>query len=114
VCYQTRDLIEAVSADGATLANLRVDGGMARNNYVLQKLADLLDCEVHRPEIAETTALGAAYVAGLQTGAFESLEAITSRWQLDQVFTPSKPPSWRKARYAGWLNAIKRTTQNID
>jgi glycerol kinase len=114
VCYQTRDLIEAVSADGATLANLRVDGGMARNNYVLQKLADLLDCEVHRSAIAETTALGAAYVAGLQTGAFESLEAITSRWQLDQVFTPSKPPSWRKARYAGWLNAIKRTTQNID
>jgi glycerol kinase len=109
VCYQTRDLVEAIAADGADLQTLRVDGGMVSNNYLLQKLADLLDCEVHRPTVQETTALGAAYVAGLHVGLFASLEEIEAKWQLDRAFTPVKDASWRQARYQGWLQAVGRT-----
>jgi glycerol kinase len=109
VCYQTRDLVEAIAADGADLRTLRVDGGMVSNNYLLQKLADLLDCEVHRPTVQETTALGAAYVAGLHVGLFASLEEIEAKWQLDRAFTPVKDASWRQARYQGWLQAVGRT-----
>ncbi|MDA1372415.1 MAG: glycerol kinase GlpK [Proteobacteria bacterium] len=109
VCYQTRDLVGAIERDGASLKILRVDGGMARNDYVLQKLADLLNCEVHRPRITETTALGAAYVAGLQAGLFASLEEIAGKWQLEQAFSPAKDEQWRERQYAGWLDAVSRT-----
>ncbi|MDP6537222.1 MAG: glycerol kinase GlpK [Gammaproteobacteria bacterium] len=109
VCYQTRDLVDAIAADGAALQQLRVDGGMARNDYVLQKLADLLNCEVHRPVITETTALGAAYVAGLQAGLFEDLDQISIKWQLQHAFLPEKGLRWREQQYAGWLDAINRT-----
>jgi glycerol kinase len=109
VCYQTRDLVEAIAADGAVLSTLRVDGGMVKNNYVLQKLADVLDAEVHRPEIIETTALGAAYMAGLQLGLFSSLEEISEKWQLQQAFKPAKDASWREQQYQGWQNAVART-----
>lgn len=109
VCYQTRDLIEAIAADGGSLQALRVDGGMVNNNFLLQKLADVLACEVHRPTITETTALGAAYVAGLQAGLFASLEQIQDKWQLDRIATPEKDQQWRQARYQGWLDAVGRT-----
>jgi glycerol kinase len=109
VCYQTKDLVEAIEADGARLATLRVDGGMSNNDYVLQKLADVLDCQVHRPVITETTALGAAYVAGLQAGLFDCLQSIAAKWQLDRAFAPAKDDAWRKARYSGWLDAVNRT-----
>ena len=109
VCYQTKDLVMAMAADGATLSSLRVDGGMANNNYVLQKLADLLDCEVHRPLVAETTALGAAYVAGLQAGLFSSVEEIAAKWQLDRSFQPQMGEQWRESQYRGWLDAVDRT-----
>ena len=109
VCYQTKDLVMAMAADGATLSCLRVDGGMANNNYVLQKLADLLDCEVHRPVVAETTALGAAYVAGLQAGLFSSVEEIAAKWQLDRSFQPQMNEQWRESQYRGWLDAVDRT-----
>lgn len=109
VCYQTRDLVEAIAADGAVLSTLRVDGGMVKNNYVLQKLADVLDAEVHRPEIIETTALGAAYMAGLQQGLFSSLEEISEKWQLQQAFKPAKDESWREQQYQGWQEAVART-----
>ncbi|MAC70897.1 MAG: glycerol kinase [Gammaproteobacteria bacterium] len=109
VCYQTRDLVEAIAADGAVLSTLRVDGGMVKNNYVLQKLADVLDAEVHRPEIIETTALGAAYMAGLQLGLFSSLEEISEKWQLQQAFKPAKDASWREQQYQGWQDAVART-----
>ena len=109
VCYQTRDLVEAIAADGAVLSTLRVDGGMVKNNYVLQKLADVLDAEVHRPEIIETTALGAAYMAGLQLGLFNSLEEISEKWQLQQAFKPAKDASWREQQYQGWQDAVART-----
>lgn len=109
VCYQTRDLVDAIAADGATLSTLRVDGGMVKNNYVLQKLADVLGAEVHRPEIIETTALGAAYMAGLQQGLFNSLEEISEKWRLQQAFTPEKDASWRDQQYQGWQDAVART-----
>lgn len=109
VCYQTKDLVEAIAADGASLSSLKVDGGMANNNFVTQKLADLLDCEVQRPTITETTALGAAYIAGLQAGVFSSLEEISQKWQLDQAFEPAKDQSWRDTQYSGWNAAVKKT-----
>jgi glycerol kinase len=109
VCYQTRDLAEAIAADGASLETLRVDGGMINNDYLLQKLADILACEVHRPTVTETTALGAAYVAGLQAGIYDSLDQIESKWQLDKATKPEKDEQWRQARYRGWLDAVGRT-----
>ena len=109
VCYQTKDLVDAIAADGASLNSLKVDGGMANNNYVTQMLADLLDCEVQRPIITETTALGAAYIAGLQAGVFSSIDEITKKWQLDQAFKPAKDDTWRTAQYKGWKKAVERT-----
>lgn len=108
VCYQTKDLVEAIAADGAQLSTLRVDGGMVKNNYVLQKLADVLDAEVHRPAITETTALGAAYMAGLHQGVFDSLDAIAAKWQLESAFTPQSNADWRSRQYAGWQDAVAR------
>ncbi|WP_439134428.1 glycerol kinase GlpK, partial [Pseudomaricurvus sp.] len=82
VCYQTRDLLEAMAADGATLpSTLRVDGGMVQNNWLVQFLANLLNSDVERPQITETTALGAAYLAGLYTGVFESTQQIQELWR---------------------------------
>jgi glycerol kinase len=109
VCYQTCDLQEAIAADGAALKTLRVDGGMVANDYLLQCLANILGCRVDRPEVIETSALGVAYLAGLRKGIFTSLEDIASRWRLQKSFAPQKDEAWRKTRYAGWLNAVKRT-----
>lgn len=109
VCYQTRDLVEAIAADGEPLSRLRVDGGMVANDIFLQSMADILGCCVDRPQVIETTALGAAYLAGLQAGVFPSLEAIADRWQLDRAFSPRKDAAWREARYAGWKDAVRRT-----
>jgi glycerol kinase len=107
--YQTKDLIDAIVSDGALLSALRVDGGLTNNNYFNEKLADILNHEIHRPVITETTALGAAYVAGLQAGIFTSLDAIAKNWQLDQRFIPSKGKAWRDKQYTGWKLAVKKT-----
>ena len=85
---------------------------MANNDYVMQKLSDLIDVEVLRPKLTETTALGAAYVAGLQAGIFKSLEEITEKWQLQQCFEPLKDASWRETQYSGWLDSVARTRTN--
>ena len=107
--YQTKDLMDAIKADGATLAELRVDGGLSTNNYFNERLADVLNCEVHRPIITETTALGAAYLAGLQAGIFSSLDQINQKWQVDMIFKAEKDDGWRERQYAGWKNAVERT-----
>jgi len=104
--------LQAIAKDGASFTTIRVDGGMVTNNFVLQSLADLLNCRVDRPKIIETTALGVAYLAGLQAGFFDSLEEISEHWQLDRSFLPAKDDDWRERRYAGWLNAIERTRSN--
>jgi len=109
VCYQTRDLMAAMQADGSTkLRALRVDGGMARNDWVMQFLADILDLPVERPVVTETTALGAAYLAGLQAGLFKSVEDIATRWQRDRLFEPRMKADQREALYAGWRAAVAR------
>ncbi|MDE0508384.1 MAG: FGGY-family carbohydrate kinase, partial [Gammaproteobacteria bacterium] len=79
------------------------------NDFFLQNLADILACQVHRPVVTETTALGAAYVAGLQAGVFSSLDAISGHWQLDRGFSPKRGAEWREEKYAGWRDAVKRT-----
>ncbi|MEQ8354280.1 MAG: glycerol kinase GlpK [Kiloniellaceae bacterium] len=109
VCYQTRDLLEAMRADGASgLEALRVDGGMVANDWMLQMLADILGVAVERPVVAETTALGAAYLAGLNQGLFADLEAVASHWQSDARFDPQMAAAERDARYAGWQDAVAR------
>ena len=109
VCYQTRDLLEAMRRDGASAPSaLRVDGGMVVNNWVMQFLADILGVPVERPQVTETTALGVAYLAGLQLGLFASLEEIASHWHRAQRFEPRMEESHRELLYDGWLNAVRR------
>jgi glycerol kinase len=109
VCYQTRDLLEAMRADGATgLEALRVDGGMVANDWLLQMLADILGVAVERPVVAETTALGAAYLAGLNQGLFADLSAVAAQWQCDARFEPRMAAAERDARYEGWQDAVSR------
>ncbi len=108
-CYQTRDVVEAMQADAGTpLSELRVDGGMARNDYFLQLQADLLGIPVARTAITETTALGAAYLAGLATGLFESTEALAAGWRPERRFEAAISQDRRDALYAGWKQAVAR------
>ena len=108
VCYQTRDLLTAMERDGAEFTSLRVDGGMVVNGWVTQFLADVLDVAVDRPAIVETTALGAAYLAGLRIGLFESLESISELWALDARFEPAVDRKLANQLYSGWLEAVDR------
>ena len=108
VCYQTRDLVEAMRADGATIAELRVDGGMVANDTLMQRLADTVGAPVERPQVTETTALGAAFLAGLQAGLWPSLEALSKTWALDRAFQPAEDAPSRDRRYAGWQDAVRR------
>ena len=112
VCFQTRDLLEAMVADGATpLETLRVDGGMVANDWMLQTLADVLAVPVERPVVTETTALGAACLAGLHEGLFEGLDGVSATWQSSARFEPSSDERNREARYAGWRDAVARVRQ---
>lgn len=109
VCYQTRDLLEAMGQDGAApLSALRVDGGMVVNNWLVQFLADILGVPVERPQVNETTALGAAYLAGLQAGLYRDLDEVAGHWQQQRRFEPCMPAQRREALYAGWLSAVRR------
>ncbi len=109
VAYQTRDLLEAMLADSGTqLTELRVDGGMVANNFLMQFQADILGVSVVRPMVAETTALGAAYLAGLAAGYWESEEEIARNWQVDRVFTPTMDQDTRHELYLGWRRAVQR------
>ncbi|ROS01727.1 glycerol kinase [Sinobacterium caligoides] len=108
VCYQSKDLQKAMESDGERPIALRVDGGMVANNWVMQFLADILGATVDRPTIIETTALGAAYLAGLEAGIFTSLEQLEQKWQCQQRFEPQMSKSRRDAFYAGWQQAIRR------
>lgn len=108
VCYQTRDLLNAMSKDGISTTVLRVDGGMVANNWVSQCLSDTLQIPVDRPEITETTALGACYLAGLQVGIFKSLDDLREKWRLERKFEPAINPTVADAKYAGWEQAVAR------
>ncbi len=110
VCYQTRDLLEAMQKDWGSAGKtiLRVDGGMAASDWTMQRLADILDAPVDRPQVLETTALGAAYLAGLQAGLLPKPSVFAKTWKRDTRFMPKMKPEVREAKYAGWKDAVRR------
>ncbi len=109
ICYQTREALEAMEQDADTkLTWLKVDGGATKNNLLMQMQADILGIPVVRPVVNETTALGAAYAAGLAVGFWEDLEALRANWQLDRVFEPSWDKARREEGYANWRRAVER------
>ena len=112
VCFQTADLLTAMKADrlGAATAiqTLRVDGGMANSDFTMQRLADLVGSTVDRPQIRETTALGAAYLAGLHAGFFPEPDRFTEHWRLDRRFTPQMDASTRERKLTAWTSAVRR------
>lgn len=109
VVYQTADLMTAIARDGGDAKTLRVDGGMVANDWLMQFLADILGLPVERPKVLETTALGAAYLAGLKIGVFQNTDEIAERWRLDARFQPAMAPEMRSRNLAGWSDALRRT-----
>jgi glycerol kinase len=109
LCYQSRDVLEAMAVDsGIDLEALRADGGAAANDLLMQLQADLLGVPVQRPAVTETTALGAAYLAGLAVGYWSGLEEIAAQWRIDAEFEPAMSAERRDALYAGWQRAVER------
>lgn len=110
IAYQSKDVLDAVIADtGTDITELRVDGGASANAFLMQFQADIIDRPVRRPIIRETTALGAAYLAGLAVGVWKNLDDIKGQWTLDKVFTPQMEPSMREQNLSGWSKAIGRS-----
>jgi len=110
MCYQTRDVQEAMTADsGVHMTTLRVDGGAVVNNLLMQAQADILGVPVQRPKVAETTALGAAYLAGLATGFWSSQEEVAEHWAIDRTFEPKMSADQREKLYADWKRAVERS-----
>jgi glycerol kinase len=115
ICYQTRGVLEAMRADsGITLTSLRVDGGAVVDNLLMQFQADVLGVPVLRPRIAETTALGAAYLAGLATGFWRDQAELSDHWAIDRVFEPQMDEAKREHLYAGWQKAVSRVRDWAD
>lgn len=108
VCYQTKDLQKAMENDGIRPSVIRVDGGMVTNNWLLSFLSNILGATIDRPEITETTALGAAYLAGLKAGVYSSTEELAKMWQCEKRFTPSIDNAQRNILYGKWLAAVQR------
>ena len=108
VCYQTRDLLGAMTQDACAPTELRIDGGMVVNDFVAQSLADILQVAVVRPATVETTALGAAFAAGLQAGVYGSLDDISRLWEAEAHFKPVLEAAKADALYAGWQEAVTR------
>ncbi len=113
--FQTRDVIEAVVADaGRALDELRVDGGMTRNEVLMQFQADILGIPVVRPKVVETTALGAAYAAGLAVGLWKDREELRSHWQEDVRFEPQMDATEAARRYRQWKKAVGKSIDWVD
>ncbi|MEH6395443.1 glycerol kinase GlpK [Pseudoalteromonas sp.] len=110
VGYQTKDLQKAMEGDGLRPSILRVDGGMANNNWAMEFLANILGASVERPTLTETTSLGVAYLAGLQSGVYESTAQLSSMWQCDRRFEPAMSSDERNDLYAKWLHCIAQVT----
>ena len=109
IAYQTNDVLQAMAEDsGQVLKELKVDGGACQNNFLMQFQADIMNCEVKRPAITETTALGVAYLAGLAVGYWESKEEIAKRWHAQQHFTPQMAQTMREQNCAGWKKAVEK------
>lgn len=110
LAYQSKDVLSAMEADSSIeLTKLRVDGGAVQNNFLMQFQSDMLGVPVECPQVYETTALGAAYLAGLAVGYWESRDEIAAQWSIDRVFTPTMSEARRGELYAGWGKAIKAT-----
>jgi glycerol kinase len=115
ICYQTRDVVDAMTADsGVRLDVLKVDGGVTANDLCMQLQADILGVPVSRPVVAETTALGAAYAAGLAVGFWSDLAELRANWRESRRWEPTWSPDRREAGYAGWKKAIARTLDWVD
>jgi glycerol kinase len=115
ICYQTRDVMDAMRADsGIELTALKVDGGATVNNFLMQLQADILGVPVVRPTVNETTALGAAYAAGLATGLWSGLGDLKANWSIDRTFAPAWDEGKRTAGYRGWQKAIARTRDWVE
>lgn len=110
LCYQTRDVIEAMAQDsGIEVNGLRVDGGAVKNNFLMQFQADLVNVPVERPEISETTALGAAYLAGIATGFWKNKDEVSNNWKLEKSFEPKMDEKEANKLYKGWQKAVEAT-----
>ncbi|SPY61855.1 Glycerol kinase [Providencia stuartii] len=115
IAYQTRDVLDAMQADAETrLAALRVDGGAVANNFLMQFQADILGTSVERPEVRESTALGAAYLAGLAVGFWKSLDELQSKATIERVFKPGIETTERNYKYGGWKKAVARAQEWED
>ncbi|MBV8296672.1 MAG: glycerol kinase, partial [Acidimicrobiia bacterium] len=110
MAYQTRDVVDAMrEAAGRDVSRLRADGGASANDLLLQLQADQLQVPVVRSAVQETTALGAAYLAGLAEGVWSSTDEVAGQWRAAAEFTPAVPPSVADTRYAGWRRAVERS-----
>ena len=109
VAYQSYDLLKAMKNEGINAKIIKVDGGMAKNNWLLQFLADVNKIKVYRPQIEETTALGAAFLAGLKIGIFKSLNDISKKWKLNKKFIPKMKNSERLNLLKGWSQTMRKT-----
>lgn len=108
LCYQVNDVLQAMRADsGIELAALKVDGGASANNYLMQTQADIINAPVHRPQCVETTAMGAAYLAGLAVGYWATKEDVIKNWAIDRQFHPEIEEEQRTAMVRGWNKAVK-------
>jgi glycerol kinase len=110
IAYQTRDLAEAMEADsGVEMTSLRVDGGAVKNNFLCQLQSDIIQTDIARPEVDETTALGSAYAAGLAVGYWDSVDELRSNWQIDREFEPEMESAQADKMYGRWDDAIERS-----
>lgn len=115
IAYQTKDVVDVMSNESKIeLKSLRVDGGASVNNFLMQFQSDILGVPVERPKVSETTALGAAYLAGLSTGYWQSHDEIKKQWQLDRKFEPTMPRDERERLYSGWKRAVQRATRWVE
>jgi glycerol kinase len=115
VAWQTREVVDAMAGDaGAPLTALKVDGGMTANDLLMQVQADVLDAPVVRPAITETTALGAAYAAGLAVGFWPDLATLKAQWRKDAEWRPAMAPELREREYRQWKKAVERTLNWVD
>jgi len=114
LAYQTKDVLDAMKEDaGVKLKSLKVDGGASANNILMQFQADILNTEVERPEVIESTAMGAAYLAGIQVGLWKK-ETITKDRVIDKIFIPAMDEQKRNKLYKGWQKAVKRSMKWIE
>ena len=114
VGYQTQDLLDALKADGLQVNRMRVDGGMVENSWFLQFLADITDVDIDRPSVIESTARGAAFLAGLQSGVYKDVETLSSLWTSEREFSSKMSAATRGELVSGWHSAVKATLYHAE